>query len=196
MTLTRTGSNRRARFVAGALLLALTTVGAGLLLGKGKTSHAPAGSESPEGAPPLIPVGDRRFRGPDGLTVEVPESWRMDSGSSQNLWGTLRPRDSVSRLPQIGIGSVSTNGLEYSEAMDTVEEILNEILPELAAETTEIAGYRLTTGNGEIAGVEIKQVRMLRVIRDRVVVAWGLFEADMEGADDLVRQVIESFDVA
>lgn len=196
MTLARSGSNRRARFVAGALLLALTTVGAGLLLGRSKASNAPAGSESPEGAPPLIPLGDRRFRGPDGLTVEVPQAWRMDPGSSRSLWGTLRPRDSVSRLPQIGVGSVSTNGLEYSEAMDTVEEILNEILPELTSETTEVAGYRLTTGNGEIAGVKIKQVRMLRVITDRVVVAWGLFEAEMAGADDLVRQVIESFDVA
>lgn len=196
MTPTRSDSSRRARFIAGALLLAITTIGAGLLLGKGKTSHAPTGSQAPEGAPPLIPVGDRRFRGPDGLTVEVPQNWRMDPGSSQNLWGTVRPRDSVSRLPQIGVGSVSTNGLKYAEAMDTLEEILSEILPELTSETTEVAGYRLTTGAGEIAGVKMKQVRMLRVIQDRVVVAWGLFEADMQGADDLVRQVIESFDVA
>ncbi|RIK09651.1 MAG: hypothetical protein DCC49_05675 [Acidobacteria bacterium] len=196
MTLMRSRSSRRARFVAGALLLALSTVGAGLLLGKGKTSQAPTGSRTPEGAPPLIPVGDRRFRGPDGLTVEVPQHWRMDPGSSQNLWGTVRPRDSVSRLPQIGVGSVSTNGLERADAIDTVEEILNEILPELTAESAEVAGYRLTTGSGEIAGTNVKQVRMLGVVQDRVIVVWGLFDAEMQGADDLVRQVIESFDVA
>lgn len=196
MNLRSSKSSRRARFVAGALLLAVTTIGAGLLLGRSKTAQTPASVESTGGAPPLIPVGDRRFRGPDGLTVEVPEAWRMDSGSSQHLWGILRPRDSVSRLPQIGVGSVSTNGLDYSEAMDTVEEILNELLPEITSETTEANGYRLTTGSGEIAGVNIEQIRMLRVLKDRVVVTWGLFESGMEGVDGLVRQVMESFDVA
>lgn len=166
------------------------------MLGKSKTPQSPAETGPPEGVPPLIPVGDGRFRGPDGLTVEVPRNWRMDPGASRSLWGTLKPRDSVSRLPQIGIGSVSTKGLEHGDAMDTVEEIFNEILPELSSESSTSAGYRLTTGTGEIAGVKMKQIRMMRVIQDRVAVAWGLFEAATQGADDLVHQVIASFDAA
>lgn len=196
MELEHNRPTRRTRVLAGALLLTVMAAGAGALLTRNKASKPASDAEPSAANPPLIPLGDRRFRGPDALTVQVPENWRMDPGSSKSLWGTLRPRDSLTRLPQIGVGSISTNGLEPPDAIATVEEILNEILPELSSESSDAGGYRITTGSGQLAGTDVMQVRMMRVLNDRVVVAWGLFESPTEGAGDLVHEVIESVDVA
>lgn len=187
----RIPKTRLDRMIAGALLLATIATGIGLFF-----SRERSGSTEEYADAALTAIGNNRYLGPDNLTVEVPDAWRIERGTSEILWAILKPRDSRSRLPQIGVGSISTNGLSGTDALDTLDEILNEIMPELSSESSEELGVRITTGNGIIGDAEIAQVRVMRILNDRVVVAWGLFTTPSEGGMEIVRRVAESFEVA
>lgn len=142
--------------------------------------------------PTPVRLPDGRFRGPDGVSFAPPAGWRLDKGSSRQLWGTLRPADSRTRLPEIGIGSILSQSSEIGDTMDALDEIFEEILPEVSSKVRSDGKDRVSTGTGKVGDLDLAQVRWMRAFENRVVVAWGLFEPNFPDAEALVKTVIDS----
>lgn len=156
-----------------------------------ETPSAAGRSETTESSPPVA-LGDRRYRGPDGMSIRIPEGWWLDKGTSQQLWGTLRPEASKARLPEIGVGSISAGGGSAEDAMEPLEEVFGEILPELPARVREEGSDRVVTGAGRVGDRDLVQVRWMRPAGERVLIAWGLFDPSFADPEAVVDEVIRS----